>query len=402
MRRFAGACRFVFNRALAFQKENHSEGNKYIPYTKMASWLIEWKACSSTDWLKESPSQVLQQSLKDLERAYQNFFEKRASFPCFKKRGQKDTFRYPQGVKLEEENRRIFLPKLGWIRYRKSRAVLGEIKNVTVSFSAGKWFVSIQTQREVQAEIPTGNMVGIDMGIHRFATLSDGSYVTPLNSFKRHQISLAKAQRQMSQKQKFSQNWIKSKRKIQKIHSRIANVRKDFLHKTSTAISKNHAVVVMEDLQIRNMSKSATGTLEQPGKNVRAKSGLNRSILDQGWYEFRRQVDYKLAWKGGYFIEVSPQNTSRTCPHCTHVAQENRPTQARFECVACRFKEHADLVGAMNILKRGEKKLEGLDSAHLCVPLEKVTRIACEVNDATRSSAAGTHRSERSHTAPSQ
>ena len=102
MRRFAGACRFVFNRALALQNENHEAGKKYIPYTKMASWLVEWKKDTETEWLKDSPSQPLQQSLKDLERAYKNFFQNRAAFPRFKKRGQNDAFRYPQGVKLDQ------------------------------------------------------------------------------------------------------------------------------------------------------------------------------------------------------------------------------------------------------------------------------------------------------------
>ncbi|SQD03687.1 transposase [Escherichia coli] len=125
MRRFAGACRFVFNRALALQNENHEAGNKYIPYGKMASWLVEWKNATETQWLKDSPSQPLQQSLKGLERAYKNFFQKRAAFPRFKKRGQNDAFRYPQGVKLDQENSRIFLPKLGWMRYRNSRQVTG-------------------------------------------------------------------------------------------------------------------------------------------------------------------------------------------------------------------------------------------------------------------------------------
>nr|MDN1526824.1 transposase [Escherichia coli] len=110
MRRFAGACRFVFNRALARQNENHEAGNKYIPYGKMASWLVEWKNATETQWLKDSPSQPLQQSLKDLEPAYKNFFQNRAAFPRFKKRGQNDAFRYPQGVKLDQENSRIFLP----------------------------------------------------------------------------------------------------------------------------------------------------------------------------------------------------------------------------------------------------------------------------------------------------
>ena len=142
---------------------------------------------------------------------------------------------------------------------------------------------------------------------------------------------------------------------------------------------QNHAMVCIEDLQVRNMSKSAAGTTEVPGRNVRAKSGLNKAILDQGWFEFRRQLDYKLAWNGGYLIAVPPQNTSRTCPACGHVSKDNRQTQAQFACVECDFEENADLVGAMNVLRAGH------------------ARFACEVSDAARSPAAGTRRGESVH-----
>ena len=208
MRRFAGACRFVFNRALALQNENHDAGNKYIPYTKMASWLIEWKSAPETQWLKESPSQPLQQSLKDLERGYKNFFQKRAAFPRFKKRGQNDAFRYPQGVKLDQANNRISLPKLGWVRYRNSREVIGEVKNVTVSQSCGKWYVSIQTEYEVADPVHNAELiVGLDAGVTKLATLSDGTVYQPVNSFKASQRKLAVLQKQLSRKEKFSANW---------------------------------------------------------------------------------------------------------------------------------------------------------------------------------------------------
>ena len=114
-------------------------------------------------------------------------------------------------------------------------------------------------------------------------------------------------------------------------------------------------MVCIEDLQVQNMSKSAAGSTEQPGRNVRAKSELNKSILDQGWFEFRRQLDYKPAWRGGRLVAVPPQNTSRTCPRCKHVSADNRQTQARFACVQCGFEENADGVGAINILSRGIK-----------------------------------------------
>ncbi|HAD31876.1 MULTISPECIES: RNA-guided endonuclease InsQ/TnpB family protein [Methylophaga] len=376
MRRFAGSCRFVFNKALALQQAHYAESKKKLSYADLCKQLTEWRKSSETQWLSETHSQPLQQTLKDLERAYKNFFEKRADFPRFKKKGQSDNFRYPQGCKLDQGNSRIFLPKLGWVRYRNSREVLGIVKNVTVSGKQGKWYVSIQTEREVEAPIhPSTAIVGIDMGIARFATLSDGSYFAPLNSFKRQEKALVNAQRAMSRKKKFSNNWKKAKAKVQKIHAHIGNARRDYLHKATTTVSQNHAMVCIEDLQVRNMSKSASGTTETPGRNVKAKSGLNKAILDQGWYEFRRQLDYKLAWNGGQLVAVPPQNTSRKCPCCGHVAKENRRTQARFRCVACGFEENADVVGAINILRAGH------------------ARCACEVSDAVMSPAAGTHRS---------
>ena len=360
MRRFAGSCRFVFNKALALQKENHEAGNKFIGYVAMAANLPVWKREVGMEWLKDSPSQALQHALKDLERAYKNFFEKRAAFPRFKKKGMGDSFRYPdpKQIKHDQANSRLFLPKLGWLRYRNSREVLGELRNVTVSQSGGKWFVSIQTQREVAQPVhPSTRIVGIDMGITRFATLSDGGHIEPLNTFRKHQQGLARCQRAMSRKTKFSNNWKKAKARVQNIHTRIANVRRDFLHKTTTTISKNHAIVCIEDLQVRNMSKSAAGSSDSPGRNVRAKSGLNKSILDQGWFEFRRQLEYKQVWLGGDVLAVPPRNTSRTCPACGHVSVENRQTQATFECVDCGYENNADLVGAINVLERGHRLL---------------------------------------------
>ena len=358
MRRFAGACRFVFNRALALQNENHEAGNKYVSYTKMASWLIEWKSHPDTQWLKDTPSQPLQQSLKDLERGYKNFFQKRAAFPRFKKRGQNDAFRYPQGVKLDQTNNCIALPKLGWIRYRNSREVIGEVKNVTVIQSCGKWYVSIQTEYEVPEQVhKAASMVGLDAGVTKLATLSDGTVYQPVNSFKASQRKLAMLQRQLSRKVKFSASWQKQKKKIQRLHSHIANIRRDYLHKVTSEISKNHAMIVIEDLKVCNISKSAKGTAERPGRNIRAKSGLNRSILDQGWYEMRRQLEYKQLWRGGQVLAIPPAYTSQRCACCGHTAKENRQTQSKFVCQVCGYTENADINGARNILAAGHAVL---------------------------------------------
>ena len=369
MPKFSGSCRFVFNKALAIQKENFEAGNKFISYVSMAKQLTEWRNSAETPWLKEAPCHPLQHALKDLERAYKNFFAKRADFPRFKKKGHRSSFRYPDPIqiKLDQDNSRIFLPKLGWMRYRKSRKVLGELRNVTVSNNGKKWFVSIQTEQEVEKPVTSAKTaIGIDVGIARFATMNDGSYIAPLNSFKKQQLRLAKHQRRMSHKVKFSNNWKKAKAKVQKIHTDIANVRKDFLHKITTTISKNHALVCIEDLQVSAMSKSARGTKEQPGRMVRKKSRLNRGILDQGWGLFRQQLEYKLKWNGGLFLAVPPHHTSSTCPRCDFVSKDNRQTQEQFKCLGCGYKNNADVVGAMNVLERGHRLLACGETVKLC------------------------------------
>ena len=367
MRQYAGNARKVWNLALNRQQEAHAAGEKFTNSFGMNSWLLAWK--KDFAFLCDSPSQTLQQVTKDLAAAYKNFFEKRAAFPKQKKKGKStDSFRFPQGFKLDQGNSRIFLPKLGWLRYRNSREVLGLAKNITVSSSGGKWFVSIQTEREVEQPVPAATAeVGIDVGIARFATFSDTNFIDPLNSFKKHQRRLARYQRRMDRKKVFSNNWKKAKAKVQKINSDIANTRKDFLHKATATISQNHALVCIEDLQVRNMSRSAKGDAENPGKNVKAKSGLNKAILDQGWGEFRRQLGYKMEWTGGVLLVVPAHNTSRTCPCCKHVSKDNRQTQAKFVCVDCGYENHADVVGAINILERGYRLLargESVQSDH--------------------------------------
>ena len=375
MRRFAGSCRFVYNKALEVQQASYAKGGKYIRYETFAKSLTHWRSDPFTSWLKIAPYHCLQQALRNLDAAYKNFFAGRAKFPTFKHKHSGSSFKFPDAkqFKLDEANARIFLPKLGWLRYRKSRTVLGLPKNITVSQSGGKWFASIQTEREVEQLVSTATAsIGIDVGIVRFATMSDGIYVEPLSSFKRHEARLRRYQRRMSRKVKFSSNWHKAKAKVTRCHSDIANARKDFLHKITSAVAKANALVCIEDLQIRNMSKSASGTQEQRGTNVSAKSGLNKSILDQGWLELRRQLQYKLIWNGGMLVAVPAHHSSQTCPCCGHAGKENRQTQAKFLCVACGYINNADVVGAINVLERGQRLLAcGEDVRHAKVAKPK-------------------------------
>ncbi|MGK5094448.1 transposase [Deltaproteobacteria bacterium TL4] len=350
---FAGCSRFVWNKALALQKGRLEQHESVLTYTQLASLLVEWKKEEETSFLKDTHSQTLQQTLKALDRALWDGLKQEKGLPRFKKKGIHDSFSYPQGFKFNGET--VFLPKLGWVPFRQSREIEGIPKNVTVSRQGKHWFVSIQVALEIaEPQHPATAAIGVDMGIARFATFSDGESLKPLNSFKKLENKLAKEQKNLSRKVKFSNNWKKQKYKVTDIHIKIANTRKDFLHKASNDLSKNHAVIVLEDLKVSNMSASAKGTVENPGKNVKAKSGLNKSILDQGWYEFRRQLIYKQQWRGGKVILVPPKNTSRRCSVCGHTEEGNRPSQALFLCLKCGHSENADVNAAKNILVVGQ------------------------------------------------
>ena len=371
---FAGCSRLVWNKALAFQKERLNAKQSCLSYAGLTKELTQWKKEEGLFFLKQVHSQALQQSLKNLSQALKEAFEQTnpKQFPKFKKKGPRDSFRYPQGFKIDNAQGRVFLPKIGWVRYNKSQEVIGEAKNVTISKRGKHWFVSIQV--EIDRKIPkhpSGSIVGGDLGIARFLTLSNQEYFEPISIFKKLKVKLAKLQKKLAKKEKFSKRWRRLKSKITKLHIRIAETRNDYLHKISSELSKNHAIVILEDLKITNMSKSAKGTVENPGKNVKQKSGLNRAILNQGWGEFIRQLEYKLIWHGGQLVQINPKNTSRKCPRCNYISAENRKTQAVFCCQQkdCNYTANADYVGSLNVREAGLALL-GLGGSSLEFPVK--------------------------------
>jgi len=351
--RTAGVVRFIWNSALALQKHRLERGGRLLNYAELCKELTAARNTPGLEFLAEAHSQASQQTLKDLCRAFKDFFAGTKGFPRFKKKGRHDAFRQPQGVRIE--GRHVSVPGIGRIRFRKSRDATGAIKNATLSKRGNHWFISVQTEREVADPVhPSSSEVGVDMGVAKFAALSTGELVQPIDSFRRLEGQMRTAQRTMARKKKFSSNWKKQKAVISRLHIRIADARNDFLHKTSSAISKSHAVVYIEDLKVRNMSASARGSVQEPGRNVRSKAGLNKAILDQGWFEFRRQLTYKEQWRGGRVVAVPPQHTSQTCARCAHVSAESRRSQAQFVCVACGHEDDADVNAARNIMRAGQ------------------------------------------------
>jgi putative transposase len=359
---FSGQTRYVWNKALALNLARLRNGQRIMYYQELDFWSKLWKHTEEYGFLRECPAHLLQQKLRDLERAFKDAFDKKQPnkrLPGFKKRGQSDSFRFPAPAQVKLEHHHITFPKLGRMRFYRSRDIVGDIKNYTVRRRGRCWSVSIQVETELvfNGVQRPNNAIGLDMGIKHFVTTSDGDHIAPLNSFRKLSHTLAIAQRRQSRKKKYSQNWRKSGSWVTRIHQKITDTRRDFQHKLSTMISKNHAIIVVEALKIKNMSRSASGTRENPGKCVRAKSGLNKAILDQGWYEFKRQLEYKSYWRGGLVIEVPPQHTSQRCSNCQHIDARNRQTQEKFACIKCYKELNADINAAKNILAAGHAVL---------------------------------------------
>jgi IS605 OrfB family transposase len=353
MVRFAGHNRAIWNKALSITKDR-LERKVPIMWLHELNWSMVniWKQSEEMGWLNEAPSQSLIQTLKQFDRAMRDCFNKNQPnkrFPRFKKKGQGDSFLFPQGFEVAEN--RVKLPKLGWMKFRKSRELMGKMKSATVSRNGKHWYVSILCEIEVAEPVHASkSAVGIDRGVAILAACSDGFDCLNPKAFRKHEKKLAKAQQLLSRKIKFSNNWQKQKEKIQVIHSRISNIRRDTLHKATTTISNNHAMIVLEKLGTSRMSKSAKGTNEKHGVNVKAKSGLNKSILDAGWSMFANMLEYKQRWKGGFVEYVPSAYTSQRCSKCSHTAKENRVSQSKFQCVCCGHEANADRNAAWNIL----------------------------------------------------
>ncbi|WP_169054789.1 RNA-guided endonuclease TnpB family protein [Azospirillum sp. TSA2s] len=364
MAQIAGACRFVYNLALEQRRDWYRPGRKFT-FASQCREVTLLRA--EVAWLKACPVHTLQQALRDLDRAYQNWWAGRAKAPTPRRKGLNDSVRFPDPISLTVERTgtssgRVKLPKLGWVRLRGWTALPGAIRTITVSRRAGHWFAAVQCEREVVEPAPSIlPPVGIDLGVAVFAALSDGTSIAPANHGKTALKALRKAQWALARKQRGSANRRKAVRWVAKLQKRVADARKDFLHKHSTIIAKNHGVVVVEALPVRSLSASAKGTVAEPGRRVRQKAGLNRAILDQGWGLFRTMLAYKLADRGGRLVEVPAAYTSQTCACCGHVDAANRPSQAVFVCVRCGHRANADTNAATNILRRADSALKPVE-----------------------------------------
>jgi len=362
-RQTAGSCRFLKNLCLEQRSMAWSFGRHSVGFAAQCSDTADLK--EMLPWLSEAPSQVLQQALKDLDQAFKRFFAGIADYPTFQKKGERDSFRFPQGFEVDEANCRIKFPKMGWVRYRQGRGksarkLQGEVRSITVSRDGDHWFASILCKQEAAAPPAVhGFAVGADLGVAKAIAMSTGEVLEVLGMTKAEQKKLAKLQQTLAKKKRFSKNWQKLKRRIARLHSTVARRRRDSINKATTYLAKNHRLIVIEDLRVKNMTRAPKPKADpdQEGSflpnGAAAKAGLNRAVLDKGFGEIRRQLDYKHLWYGSQLLAENPAYTSQKCSECGHTEADNRKSQADFCCLKCGHAENADTNASKNILSAG-------------------------------------------------
>lgn len=347
---FAGANRWVFNRGLFERKNVFEKENRTITLFEQNNELTTLKNQKETLWLKEIHSQVLQQSLNDLDMAYKNFFRRlknneNPGFPKFKIKGLKDSFRYPQGVKVKGSL--VFLPKIGWVKLRKTREIKGEIKQTTISRTGDNWFVSFNTQEEVEdprSNIDPTNTVGIDLGLKSFATLAigkDNHLITIENpKYLRKKLSkLRYLSRQISKKEKKSQNNYKAIKRFSSFHAHIKNLRLDFFHKLALMIVKSHDIIKVEKMNIKGMLKGL--------------KTLSRAINDAAWSCFINCLKNKAIEYGKTIFEISSLlGLTKQCSKCGN-KNELTLKDRIYKCPRCSNILDRDLNAAINIKAAG-------------------------------------------------
>ena len=358
--------RYVWNLAVE-QRNFWQPGRRTVGYVEQARQLTEARAASP--WLAAGSVIVQQQALRDFHQAWANYFAALAAWrtrarklppaqrpdppglPSFRKRGVHEGFRIValRPGDIRRLNRKVgeaLVPKLGWVRFRWSRAVPDAKSYRITRDRAGRWHVAFAAIPPPLPAPGTGEVVGVDRGVAVAAALSTGELLAAPGLHPAEARRLRLLERRLARAKRGSNRRQRVKQAVAKLKARAADRRKDWAEQTSTDLARRYDIIRVEDLDVRAMTKSATGTVERPGRNVGQKAGLNRGILAQGWGLLVTRLEQKAP---GRVERIPAACTSQRCHACGHVARESRESQARFRCVACGHTAHADVTAACNI-----------------------------------------------------
>lgn len=379
LRQWENALRFLWNLALEQRLmglARPKDERKFPTAFDQINELTDLR--SELPWLADVPRNVCAQLLVELDKAWQRCFKRLGRKPRFKRKG-KDvlglTEPHPKTWRLDSNNLRF--PKLGDIEIVVHRPLEGKAKICTIRRDGDQWFASIVCELEVPEPLPSDKpAIALDRGVVNLIADSNGRVVANPKHLEESSTRLAKAQRVVARRKKGSRNQARAKVRVMRLHRKVRRQREHVLHVESHRIANSHGRVIVEKLNVKAMSASSKGTVEEPGTDVQQKSGLNRSILDAGWSLFVNMLGYKLAWNGGELVEVRAAYSSQTCSACGHVDAVSRITQAQFRCTRCGHTDNADVNAAKVLYSRGTHGSAGCGGSAVGRPAKQQLRVA--------------------------
>ena len=347
----AGCARFAFNWGLHKRIELYAREKKSTNAIEQHRLLNSLKS-TEFPWMYEVSKCAPQEALRDLDRAFQNFFRglkkgQQIGFPSFKRKGDRDSFRLTGTIKVQ--GKKLQLPRFGTLTLKENAKPIGKILSSTITREADRWYVSLTVEHEIPDPVAIqGEAVGVDVGLTCFAALSNGEKIYAPKPLGKKLKKLKRLSRQHSQKTKGSNNRKKSALKLSRLHRNIRNIRKDFLHKETTKLAKTKSVIVLENLNIKKMLKNRT---------------LSRKISDTGWHEYCRMLEYKTKWYGSKLM-IAPQfyPSSKICSTCGEQVSAMPLSVRHWQCKRCHSNHDRDINAAINLLKLSTGSSPGIDA----------------------------------------
>lgn len=344
--KFFGCTRFIYNFMLEKRIKAYQQDKKRLTAFDLCKLLTPLKKQEEYSWLNEVTNESLQQSIRNMDSAFTRFFRQKTGFPKFKSKHKEQSCKFISGVKIDFQRKKIYLSKIGWCGFFCDRIFSGKIGTITVTKnSAGKYFVSVvvDDEKKLPEKKPVGETtaVGIDVGIKHFATFSTGEKISNPKYYEKQQQRLAVLQRRLSKKQKGSKQREKAKLKVAKLHYKIANRRKDFLHKLSSKLIAENQSIIIEDLNVAGMMKNGR---------------LAKSIASASWSEFYRMLSYKADWNGKNVIRIGRFEPSSKMCSCGVLNRELKLADREWTCKTCGSKHDRDILAAQNIKRFGLQK----------------------------------------------